>query len=1543
MKIITRMPATIACCFFALLSIGQVSPLPILNTPKSPNTAAMERFGNYEVDLFRGLPQISIPLFEVKTKGLSVPISLDYHASGIKVTDVASWSGLGWNLSVAGAVTRTVRGRPDEETTGLFNITNPDPSTLNPSTPNGYYLLKNIFENTRDAEPDIFSFSVPNDNGKFVFINNQPVFIPYLPYKIAKATNQPWNFKLTNASGINYYFGGTATEGSSTQRGSSSFGSINSYLLTKMETPDQKDSVLFSYYPSQMLSYPVDWEDYTDITDGIQAGQQGQRTMYPNYISNTLTVSSMVDQRQLQQIIYPSGKIEFELDAATRSDIPGDKAKALKRLVIYGKSKSTYTVQKTINFYHSYFTGNNTSRLKLDSLVIASEDNAEKEVYRFTYDESSPFPAADSKSRDFWGYYNGKSNTTLIPGTSAPFSNGYITTGPYGQFKAIKIGGTDDARDPDSVKAQLGVLKRIQFPTGGYSVFNYELNRYSYATDTLLGGGLRIKSIFSFPSQGAVPVIKTYVYGQYPGDQSGVGIINSLSGFRYRNLTTKVEEFALNTAGGLPFPYVKQSWVDSYYSSNAYKDINDYDGTNVYYPFVTEYTGTSGANLSKSTYEYTFDYDQIVTNTYDRIPYATTNYWKRGKLTQKEDFKKLANNQYRLIHRIYNTYTNINNGVFPNAGILVEERVRRVGQFSEEVQDGALGYPLPYNSSYYDIYSGALMLSNTNEYTWDSTKNIIAQNLTVYNSKGLISSKKSITSAQDTLISMVKYPFEYNLPGSMDNTSKGLKNMNDLNIINQPVEEINGIKSPGGTIQVNSGSIKTFYSNVPVIKEDYYYERTPAGTNNYTASVVNTSGQFVIPGGFRKRLNYSLVDPQNNIIEYAKDGSKTALLWNEKGAIIAAAENAEFEAIAFGSFEDSTKGNWMYNESGVVTDNSLTTGNRVYSISPTGNISKNNVPVGSYIVSYYAKAACLVNGGAPAKTIPMGSLGWNYYEHQVTLNSTSSITVTTTATTLVDNIQLRPGKSTMKSLAYNSFANISAEIDEKGRPAFYNYNGLQRLINIKNEKGAVLKGFQYDIKNYPVLPQTLPVFYYSNSARGTFRKATCSSTENGSYVDYTVSYGSYVSLNSQLEADQMAQADLNQNGQNYADAYGSCILKTFVEWKPSGIYCQKRVDSIPTKNPQGYVVSVASAPGSNNYTIVTVSRTVPDQDSRALVKIVVNYLGGNPSINTEILFEVGESVKTRTVGGSEWLNSNRNGASIISIDPLPFYTYTNMYVYGTRTKYVGGEYVATEPNLKGSGTGPYFAPIRGDDNKCPFAFPYGQSTTEYPSTGAYASNKYFMDYYKQCSGGDGSRELYVVPSGKYTSLISQQDADQMAINDINTNGQTYANTVGTCPVSTAPLWTTTGNKRCVKDASNNNTGYQEQEEKDLNSNSPTYNQTRWMNIGMNSSACPVSQISITFSTKNNLPGAIYFMIFVDGVNYTGPRSIAGGMTMPVDCVVPINNNSKVEIKLSSGAIPSLTTLAGFWGTFNAGTSNNVITFNGINFSQSQTVNLNFSY
>ncbi|MFN3998059.1 hypothetical protein [Algoriphagus sp.] len=100
-------------------------PIPV---QKSPNASSIERYGNYDVNLYTGLPNISIPLHTVKSGPIEFPVSLSYHSSGIKYTDQASWVGLGWSLIAGGQITRQIKNLPDET---AFLKSNQDPNDYN--------------------------------------------------------------------------------------------------------------------------------------------------------------------------------------------------------------------------------------------------------------------------------------------------------------------------------------------------------------------------------------------------------------------------------------------------------------------------------------------------------------------------------------------------------------------------------------------------------------------------------------------------------------------------------------------------------------------------------------------------------------------------------------------------------------------------------------------------------------------------------------------------------------------------------------------------------------------------------------------------------------------------------------------------------------------------------------------------------------------------------------------------------------------------------------------------------------------------------------------------------------------------------------------------------------------------------------------------------------------------------------------------------------------------------------------------------------------
>jgi hypothetical protein len=148
-------------------------------TPPSPESTSLAKFIETPVSYYTGLPNVTIPIYTINEKGVSIPVSVNYHARGIKVEEIASRVGIGWALNYGGIITRQVRGSADESTYGYLNLdiyeddgffTNKDIRDYAWATYSNHYEY--------DFVPDQFYLDANGIGGKFIFdqIDGQPVF-----------------------------------------------------------------------------------------------------------------------------------------------------------------------------------------------------------------------------------------------------------------------------------------------------------------------------------------------------------------------------------------------------------------------------------------------------------------------------------------------------------------------------------------------------------------------------------------------------------------------------------------------------------------------------------------------------------------------------------------------------------------------------------------------------------------------------------------------------------------------------------------------------------------------------------------------------------------------------------------------------------------------------------------------------------------------------------------------------------------------------------------------------------------------------------------------------------------------------------------------------------------------------------------------------------------------------------------------------------------------------------------------------------------------
>ena len=175
--------------------------------PPSPDAASLGKYGEIPVSLYTGTPSIDIPLYEIN-RAVRVPISLSYHASGVKVDEIASMVGMGWVLNAGGVITRTIHGMPDDILGGLqttdgrnkFNQYRTNTMTYAESQ----LYEKDVLNGGYDTEPDEYYYNFLGRSGKMVFDElNNPVLLGEQRLKITMISG---GFMITDEQGTKYFF-----------------------------------------------------------------------------------------------------------------------------------------------------------------------------------------------------------------------------------------------------------------------------------------------------------------------------------------------------------------------------------------------------------------------------------------------------------------------------------------------------------------------------------------------------------------------------------------------------------------------------------------------------------------------------------------------------------------------------------------------------------------------------------------------------------------------------------------------------------------------------------------------------------------------------------------------------------------------------------------------------------------------------------------------------------------------------------------------------------------------------------------------------------------------------------------------------------------------------------------------------------------------------------------------------------------------------------------------------------------------------------------
>lgn len=272
------------------------------------------------------------------------------------------------------------------------------------------------------------------------------------------------------------------------------------------------------------------------------------------------------------------------------------------------------------------------------------------------------------------------------------------------------------------------------------------------------------------------------------------------------------------------------------------------------------------------------------------------------------------------------------------------------------------------------------------------------------------------------------------------------------------------------------------------------------------------------------------------------------------------------------------------------------------------------------------------------------------------------------------------------------------------------------------------------------------VVYRNKRHSALFTKEGCNpETEKGEELEYVVEAGKYTSIISQSDADDKAMRDIEQNGQNWVNEHGRCITILWYNVKKSKSF---RKNDCDPDTEEGSLVTMTIEAGQFSSTI-----SQEDADRKAEAELNAkgqDYANSHGTCNT-----------------IKWYNDRKSkmfqktDCEVTEVGSMVEYVVEAGCFSSSVSKEDANQKALDALEAEGPG----------------YANEHGTCETNL----WYNVEKSKVFYKNDCEDGFiGAPYTYTVEAGKYTSDVSQEDADQKALDDIEKNGQEQANLNGEC-------------------------------------------------------------------------------------------------------------------------------------------------------------------
>jgi hypothetical protein len=1304
-------------------SAGSATAIPN-QIPPTPETFKFTKYGEIPVNEASGNATLDIPLFVFKAGRVALPMSISHTGGAVRVDEATTWTGINWQLNVGGLVSRTVNDLPDENTNSTSRLLYSS-GELHSFIPGQSNELVALASNNTDSEVDIFNYNFDGYSGSFYLDKGLiPRLIKYDKELKIELSENPViggilqtnlrTITITTPEGTKYYFGGiSASESTRVKSGVGAFtvyGQTGFYLFKIQNFFG--DILTFNYSKggpsSEIIGYSQTLtKDYSMDPSADCAPHLGIHTSSPKvaYLesSGKLKLNTILSNRDNSKIVFNSS---YQSDASLNRFV-------LNNIMVYDDKN---TIHKKIAF--DYLLPNNGTfekRFFLEKISVFEGANTTSDnIHFFEYNTPEQLPDRFSYSQDYAGYYNGKSNITYIPKVSDPFFSGM---------------GSVILADRSVVfnKAVCGSLKKVIYPTKGYTEFEYETglkppteyesaNRYLnvYHNDPSRGGSsLYISSADSYAIVNYDEIINIL----NPSVPINVTINATVNGSLTQHHFLKFTLDDLDSTNDIVnlIPLVNSQNTEKTYSKNyQFSNLNPLGR----YKFYLEYYRTSataypiflnanaqvafGTNIAlpnykpgiriKKTKSYASSASQpIITRYYynkaaNKLNEADTEYGAIEPHFTSESIVigscdgsttgGLDCSPYTIFSRNINSDTQ--NNLYASGSRVFENVTISYG--GDNFENGGkessffVNPDVPLNSlSFNDSYVSIRKVSN------GSLKNgtllretYFSSDATFNTTLGQISSGK----VKEVINSYISIPEKNNKITSCF-VSQIHKIPECIVIPNSLMYVSNNYYGHYDTFSwwhtLEKTETNEYFGNGIINNQiEYFYDSRLAGLPSRIINKTNTGETLETINLYPPDL---LTEPYMPSLKSQFRIGQPVNVKKYKNSILQSTQNIIYQ------FDDSISGLVLPLANQFAKgDKSLENQVVYHQYDIKGNPIEISLESGIHIVYIWGYN----------KTQPIAKIENATYDQVVlqvaSLQSLSDADndncLTATCKEQLLRIQLNNLRNSLPNAfvttyTYNPLVGITSVTDPKGVSSYYEYDSFNRLKFIKDQNLNILQRYCYNYKgelqaDCSDLSSTTVITYTSIIKSGTYTKNSCAIGGVGSSVTYTVAAGAYTSTISQADADAKAQTDVTTNGQTYANTNGTC---TFTSVAKSESFTRNNCAVEGTGSTVTYTVAV----GAYSSTL-----SQADADAKAQTDVTTN--------------------------GQNYANINGTCAFIFyNIEKSAWFT----------------------------------------KNDC-------------------------------LSGTFGTSVLYVVPAGSYSSLISQEDADYNAQFKFNVKGQNYANSVGKC-------------------------------------------------------------------------------------------------------------------------------------------------------------------